>query len=218
MPPTPGWTIAELRPHTSATSRRMTPSSRLSRERRWSRRSRLRGGQSPAIRIRGPSIGSSRRIALSMTPRLLALPGSGPLSSCINGLIKRSRCLGAERPCLIRCPRSSSVPPRSGATRVNQLECQSVNHYYTWRYTDGSLVEYRPLAAVRRDYRHARKRPARLSQHALEWTPLERPLRPPSATGIRSILVYHPSHTLLAPLVSHRPTLRIPSPPPLHLG
>src|SRR5207245_10328185 len=30
-------------------------------------------------------------------------------------------------------------------TRVNQLECQTVNHSYTWRYTDGSLVEARPL-------------------------------------------------------------------------
>ena len=43
-------------------------------------------------------------------------------------------------------------------------------------------MEDRPLAAVRRDYRYARKRPASLSQHALEWTPVERPLRPPSAT------------------------------------
>src|SRR5437764_5353614 len=184
----------------------MTPGSRLSRSRRWSRRSRLRGGRSPSIHIHGPNIGSSRRIALSMTPRLLALPGSGPLRSCTSGLIKLSRCVGAERPYLIRCPRSSSVHPISGASRVHQLECQSVNHYYTWRHTDGSLVENRPLAAVRRNYRHARKRPARLSQHALEWTPLERPKRPPSATGIRSILVYHPSHTLLARLISHRLT------------
>src|SRR5439155_7196314 len=126
-------------------------------------------GKSHSLRIQERAIGSSRRIALSMTPRLLALPGSVPLSSCINGLIKRSRCVGAERPCLIRCPRSSSVLPISGATRVNQLECQSVNHYDTWRHTDGSLVEDRPLAAARRDYRHARKRLARLSQHALEW-------------------------------------------------
>src|SRR3989440_2349686 len=167
MTPTPDWTIAELRPPTSATSRRMTPSTRLSRERRWSRRSKLRGGRSLSIRIQGPNIGSSRRIALSMTPRLLVLPGSGPLRSCTNGLIKR---------------------------------------YNTWRCTDGSLVEDRPLAAVRRDDRHARKRPARLSQHALAWTPLERPLRPPTATGIRRILVYHLSHTLLARLVSHRLT------------
>src|SRR5438876_7782284 len=174
--------------------------------RRWSRRSRLRGGRSPSLHIRGPNIGSSRRIALSMTPRLLALPGSVPLSSCINGLIKRSRCVGAKHPCLIRSPRSSSFHPISGATRVYQLECQSVNHYYTWRHTDGSLVENRPLAAVRRDDRHARKRPARLSQHTLEWPPLERPLRPPTALGIRSILVYHLSHTLLARLVSHRLT------------
>jgi len=57
-------------------------------------------------------------------------------------------------------------------------------------------VEDRPLAAARRDYRHARKRLARLSQHALEWTPLERPLRPPSATGISSILVQNLSYTL----------------------
>src|SRR6266702_5498418 len=206
MTPIPDWTIVELRPPTSATSRRMTPSYRRSRSHRWSRRSRLRGGRSPSIGIQGPNIGSSRRIVLSMTPRLLALPGSGPLSSCINSLSKRSRCVGAERPCLIRCPRSSAVPPISGATRVNQLECQSVNHSYTWRHTDGSLVEDRPLAAVRRDDRHARKRPARLSKHALEWTPVERPLRPPSATGICSILVYHPSHTLLARLVSHRLT------------
>src|SRR5438876_6209880 len=184
----------------------MTLSSRLSRSRRWSRRSRLRGGRSPSIRIRGPNIGSSRRIALSMTPRLLALPGSVPLSSCINGLIKRSRCVEAERPCLIRCPRSSSVHPLSGATRVNQLECQSVNHYYTWRHTDGFIVEDRPLAAVRRNYRHARKRPASLSQHALEWTPLERPLSSTSATGIRSILLHHLSPTLLARLLSHRLT------------
>src|SRR5437667_3626130 len=91
MTPTPDWTIAELRPPTSATSRRMTPSTRLSRERRWSRRSKLRGGRSLSIRIQGPNIGSSRRIALSMTPRLLVLPGSGPLRSCTNGLIKRSR-------------------------------------------------------------------------------------------------------------------------------
>src|SRR6266568_3922538 len=167
MTPTPDWTIAELRPHTSATSRRMIPSSQLSRSHRWSRRSRLRGGRSPAIRIQGPHIGSSRRIALSMTPRLLVLPGSGPLRSCINGLSKRSRCVGAPRPCLIRCPRAS---------------------------------------AVRRDDRHARKRPARLSQHAVEWPPLERPKRPPTALGIRSILVYYLSHTLLARLVSHRLT------------
>src|SRR5439155_17232928 len=130
-----------------------------------------------------------------------------------------SRCVGAERPCLIRCPRSSSVLPISGATRVNQLECQSVNHYYTWRHTDGSLVEDRPLAAVRRNYRHARKRPARLSQHALEWTPLERPLRRPTATGIRGILEYHLSHTLLARLVSHRlPRGGFCSPVSLYLG
>src|SRR5438105_7370267 len=89
MPLTPDQTIAELRPPTSATSRRMTPGSRLSRERRWSRRSRLRGGRSPSIRIRGPNIGSSRRIALSMTPRLLAWPGSVPLRSCTSGLSKR---------------------------------------------------------------------------------------------------------------------------------
>ncbi len=89
MPPTPDRTIAARRPHTSATSRRMTPSSRRSRERRWSRRSRLRGGRSPSIRIRGPHIGSSRRIALSMMPRLLAWPGSGPLRSCTSGLSKR---------------------------------------------------------------------------------------------------------------------------------
>src|SRR6266568_1327692 len=208
MTPTPDWTIAELRPHTSATSRRMIPSSRLSRSHRWSRRSRLRGGRSPAIRIQGPHIGSSRRIVLSMTPRLLVLPGIGPLRSCINGLSKRSRCVGAPRPCLIRCPRASAVPPLSGATRVNQLEYQSVNHSYTWRQTDGSLVENRPLAAVRRDDRHARKRPARLSQHAVEWPPLERPKRPPTALGIRSILVYYLSHTLLARLVSHRLTGR----------
>src|SRR2546421_6638559 len=161
MTPTPDWTIAELRPPTSATSRRMTPSTRLSRERRWSRRSKLRGGRSLSICIQGPNIGSSRRIALSMTPRRLVLPGSGPLRSCTNGLIKR---------------------------------------YDTWRYTDGPFVEDRPLAAVRRDDRHARKRPARLSQHALEWTPLERPASP----GIRNILVYHPSHPLLARLLSHR--------------
>src|SRR2546421_9080767 len=161
MPPTPDWIIAARRPHASATSRRKTPSSRLSRSRRWSRRSRLRGGRSLSIRIQGPNIGSSRRIALSMTPRLLALPGSGPLRSCTSGLIKR---------------------------------------YDTWRYTDGSIVEDRPLAAVRRGDRHARKRPARLSQHALEWMPLERPASP----GIRNILVYHPSHPLLARLLSHR--------------
>src|SRR6266571_4068500 len=155
MPPTPDRTIAELRPHTSATSRRMTLSSRLSRSRRWSRRSRLRGGRSPAIGIRGPHIGSSRRIVLSMMPRLLALPGIVLLSSCINGLSKRSRCVGAQHPCLIHYPRASAVPPILGATRVNQLECQSVNHSYTWRQTDGSLVENRPLAAVRRDDRHA---------------------------------------------------------------
>src|SRR5260221_7134277 len=184
----------------------MTPSYRLSRSRRWSRRSRLRAGRSPSIGIQGPNIGSSRRIARSMTPRLLALPGNGPLRSCTSGLIKRLSSVGAPRPCLIRCPRSSSVPPLSGAMRVKQLEYQAVTHYYTWRHTDGSLVEDRPLAAVRRGDRHARKRPARLSQHALEWTPLERPLRPPSATGIHSILVYHPSHTLLARLVSHRLT------------
>src|SRR6266699_3285294 len=89
MPPTPDWTIAELRPPTSATSRRMTPSSRLSRSWRWSRRSRLRGGRSPSIHIQGPNIGSSRRIALSMTPRLLALPGNGPLHSCTSGSSKR---------------------------------------------------------------------------------------------------------------------------------
>src|SRR6266568_4029669 len=206
MTPTPDWTIAELRPHTSATSRRMTPSSRLSRSRRWSRSSRLRGGRPPSIHIQGPNIGSSRRIALSMTPRLLALPGSGPLRSCTSGLIKLSRCIRAERPCLTCCPRSSSVHPKSGATRVHQLECQSVKHYETWRHKDGSIVDNRPLAAVRRDYRHARKRPACLSQYALEWTPLERPLRPPSATGIRSILVSHLSHPLLARLVSHRLT------------
>src|SRR6266702_4109044 len=202
MTPIPDWTIAELRPPTSFTSRKMTPSYRRSRSHRWSRRSRLRGGRSPFIGIQGPNIGSSRRIVLSMTPRLLALPGSVPLSSCINSLIKRSHCVGAERPCLIRCPRSSSVHPISGATRVHQLECQSVNHYYTWRHTDGSLVENLPLAAVRRDYRHARKRPARLSQHALEWTPLERQLRALSVTGISSILVSHLSHPLLARLVS----------------
>src|SRR5437879_4321880 len=98
-----------------------------------------------------------------MTPTLLVLPGSGPLRSCTNGLIKR---------------------------------------YDTWRYTDGPFVEDPPLAAVRRGDRHARKRPARLSQHALEWTALERPLRP----GIRSILVNHLSHPLLARRVSHRLT------------
>src|ERR1700693_2795571 len=206
MTPTPDWTIAELRPHTSATSRRMTPSSRLSRSRRWSRRSRLRGGRSPSIRIQGPNIGSSRRIALSMTPRLLAWPGSGPLSSCINDLIKRprSRRSAAPMPDPLSTIFISSSP--IGSDGVNQLECQSVNHYYTWRHTDESIVEDRPLAAVRRDDRHARKRLARLSQHALEWTPLERPLRPPSATGIRSILVHHLSHTLLARLISHRLT------------
>ena len=40
------------------------------------------------------------------------------------------------------------------------------------------LVENRPVAAVRRDDRHARKRLACLSQHALAWTPLERPSDP----------------------------------------
>src|SRR6266702_6607024 len=89
MTPTPDWTIAVRKPHTSATSHRMIPSTRLSRERRWSRHSRLRGGWSPSIRIRGPHIGSASRIARSMTPRLLALPGSGPLRSCTNGLSKR---------------------------------------------------------------------------------------------------------------------------------
>src|SRR5216683_135767 len=176
MTPTPDWTIAELRPHTSATSRRMTPSSRRSRSRRWSRRSRLRGGRSLSIRIQGPNIGSSRRIALSMTPRLLALLGSVPLRSCTSGLIKR---------------------------------------YDTWRCTDGPFVEERPLAAVRRGDRHARKRPARLSQHALEWTALERPLRP----GIRGVLVYHLSHPLLARLVSlGLPGGGICSPGSLYLG
>src|SRR5258708_25726409 len=144
-----------------------------SRSVNWRKTSAPLGGKPHSFCIQERIIGSSRRIALSMTPRLLALPGSVPLRSCINGLIKR---------------------------------------HDTWRCTDGSLVEDRPLAAVRRDYRHARKRPARLSQHALEWTPLERPLRPPSATGIRSILVYHPSHTLLARLVSHTLTFRILSP------
>ena len=86
----PGLDYRNARPHTSATSRRMIPSSRLSRSRRWSRRSRLRGDRSPSIRIRGPNTGSLRRIALSMTPRLLTLPGSVPSSSCINGLIERS--------------------------------------------------------------------------------------------------------------------------------
>src|SRR5438874_1362740 len=47
---------------------------------------------------------------------------------------------------------------KSGWTKKNicamllEAECQSVNHYYTWRHTDGSLVEDRPLAAVRRAY------------------------------------------------------------------
>src|SRR6266699_1458288 len=163
MTPTPDWTMAVRKPHTSATSHRMTPSTRLSRERRWSRHSRLRGGRSPSIRIRGPHIGSSRRIARSMTPRLLALPGSGPLRSCTNGLSKR---------------------------------------YDTWRYTDGPFVEDRPLAAVRRGDRHARKRPARLSQRSLEWAPVERPLRSGIRPGIRGVLVYHLSHPLLARLVS----------------
>src|SRR5260370_36631929 len=157
------WTIAKRGPDTSATSRRMTPSSRRSRSRRWSRRSRLRGGRSLSIRIQGPNIGSSRRIALSMTPRLLVLPGSVLLRSCTSGLIKR---------------------------------------YDTWRYTDGPFVEDRPLAAVRRGDRHARKRSARLSQHALEWTALERPKRPGIRPGIRGVLVYHLSHPLLARLVS----------------
>ena len=57
---------------------------------RWNRRSRLREGRSLSIRIQGPNIGSSRTIARSMTPRLLALPGSGPLRSCTSGSIKRS--------------------------------------------------------------------------------------------------------------------------------
>src|SRR6266702_2347459 len=92
----------------------------------------------------------------------------------------------------------SPKPSRMGCCSQSLLTCR--------RHLDGSLVENRPLAAVRRDYRHARKRSARLSQHALEWTPVERPLRPPSASGICSILVYHPSHTLLARLVSHRLT------------
>jgi hypothetical protein len=49
----------------------------------------LRAGRPPSICIRGPSIGSSGRIARSITPRQLAWPGSGPLSSCINSLSKR---------------------------------------------------------------------------------------------------------------------------------
>src|SRR5947209_4047372 len=89
MPPTADWTTAAHRPHTSATSRRMILSSQRSRSHRWSRSFRLRAGLSPALRIRGPHIGFSRRIARSMTPRLLAWLGSGPSSSCINGLIKR---------------------------------------------------------------------------------------------------------------------------------
>src|SRR6266567_2639573 len=124
MTPTPDWTIAVRKPHTSATSHRMIPSTRLSRERRWSR-------------------------------------------------------------------------------------------HDTWRYTDGPFVEDRPLAAVRRGDRHARKRPARLSQHALAWTALERPLRP----GIRGVLVYHVSYTLLARLVSlGLPGGGICSPGSLYLG
>src|SRR5947209_2919268 len=126
---------------------------------RWRGLARRRGGRSAAIRILGTNIGSSSRIALSMTPRLLALPGSVPLHSCTSGLSKR---------------------------------------YDTWRYTDGHFVDDRPLEAVRRGDRHARKRPARLPQHALEWTALERPKRP----GIRGVLVYHLSHPLLARLVS----------------
>ena len=51
MPPTPDWTIAKLRPPTSATSQRMTPSSRLSRSHRWSRSCGLRAGRPPSIRI-----------------------------------------------------------------------------------------------------------------------------------------------------------------------
>src|SRR2546421_8711353 len=136
MTPILDWTIAELRLHTSATSRRMTPSSRLSRSHRWSRRSRLRGGRSPSIRIQGPNIGSSRRIAPSMTPRLRNFPGSVPSSSCINGLIKRlgRRCVrwthcggspsGSSSAQLSTCSKTpcSPVPARIGmdASGVNK--------------------------------------------------------------------------------------------------
>ncbi len=40
----------------------------------------------------------------------------------------------------------------------------------------------------------------------LGTAPLARPLRPPSATGIRRILVHHLSYTLLARLISNRLT------------
>jgi carboxymethylenebutenolidase len=68
----------------------------LSRSPRWSMISGLREGQPPFIGILGPHIGSSRRIAPSIMPRLLALLGSGPSSSCMSGLSKRSRWSGAS--------------------------------------------------------------------------------------------------------------------------
>src|SRR6266567_7723950 len=120
------------------------------------------------------------------------------------------------------CHTSEVVTGRTfGCTKQNicAILLEVRNSMTRRRCTDGSLVEDRPLAAVRRDDRHARKRPARLSQHALEWTPLERPLRPGIRPGIRGVLVYHVSYALLARLVSlGLPGGGICSPGSLYLG
>src|SRR6266567_1513263 len=85
--------------------------------------------------------------------------------------------------------------PISGATRVNQLECQSVNHYYT-----REAYRWIPCGEPPSGSSSAR----RSTCSKTPCSPVERPFRPPTALGIRSILVYHPSHPLLARLVSHR--------------
>src|SRR5262249_46232314 len=48
-----------------------------------------------------------------------------------------------------------------------------------------------------------------LPQHAVEYTPLARPLQPSTVLALRRLLVAHPSYPLLARPVSHRLPRRI---------
>src|SRR5947209_3480295 len=99
------------------------------------------GGKPHSFCIPERIIGSSRRIALSMTPRLLALPGSGPLSSCINGLIKHNETGGIQMDPLLR----TALWQQFGAT-IDMLEnallaCPST-HWNGRLWSDHSVPEY----------------------------------------------------------------------------